>query len=188
MQEILSSKGYYSGETYYDIGEHAPVAGIREAVERIKRSNADVIVAVGGGSPIDAAKAISYYRHQEQHGEDSAKNPLTHPDLFIPTIAVPTTLSVAETTKTPASSPKRVTRSVFPPRTSFPEPSSTTPSSPSTPLNDCGSQPASERSITPSSTSTDPTRILSFVPVPSLQFARSSPTYPSPRRSQRMLM
>ncbi|SJX64169.1 related to Lactaldehyde reductase [Sporisorium reilianum f. sp. reilianum] len=99
VQEILSSKGYYSGETFYDIGEHAPVAGIREAVERIKRSNADVIIAVGGGSPIDAAKAVSFYRHQEEHGEESARNPLTHPDLFIPTIAVPTTLSVAETTQ-----------------------------------------------------------------------------------------
>ncbi|EST04510.1 Alcohol dehydrogenase, iron-type [Kalmanozyma brasiliensis GHG001] len=99
IQSILSDKGYYSGETYFDIGEHAPVAGIREAVERIKRSNADVIVAVGGGSPIDAAKAISYYRHSEEHGEASAKNPLTHPDLFLPTIAVPTTLSVAETTQ-----------------------------------------------------------------------------------------
>ncbi|SNX85829.1 related to Lactaldehyde reductase [Melanopsichium pennsylvanicum] len=99
IQSILDSHGYYSGETYYDIGEHAPVAGIREAVERIKKSNADVIVAVGGGSPIDAAKAVSFYRHQEEHGEQSARDPATHPDLFIPTIAVPTTLSVAETTQ-----------------------------------------------------------------------------------------
>lgn len=99
VESILKSKGYYSGETYFDIGEHAPVAGIREAVERIKKSNADVIVAVGGGSPIDAAKAVSYYRHKEEHGEDSARNPLTDPTLFIPTIAVPTTLSVAETTQ-----------------------------------------------------------------------------------------
>lgn len=99
VQQILAAKGYYSGETYFDIGEHAPVAGIREAVERIKRSNADVIVAVGGGSPIDAAKAVSFYTHQQEYGEESARNPLTHMDKFIPTIAVPTTLSVAETTQ-----------------------------------------------------------------------------------------
>jgi alcohol dehydrogenase class IV len=99
IQSILADKGYYSGETYYDIGEHAPVAGIREAVERIKASNADVIVAVGGGSPIDAAKAVSFYRHREVHGEESARNALTDAKLFIPTIAVPTTLSVAETTQ-----------------------------------------------------------------------------------------
>lgn len=99
VHQILASSGYYSGETYFDIGEHAPVAGIREAVERIKKSNADVIVAVGGGSPIDAAKAVSFYRHQEEHGDESARNPLTHMDLFLPTIAVPTTLSVAETTQ-----------------------------------------------------------------------------------------
>lgn len=99
IQSILSSSGYYSGETYFDIGEHAPVAGIKEAVERIKRSNADVIVAVGGGSPIDAAKAVAYYRHQEEYGEKSARDPLTDSKLFLPTIAVPTTLSVAETTQ-----------------------------------------------------------------------------------------
>lgn len=99
VQEALSAKGYYSGETYTDIGEHAPVAGIREVVERMKQSHADVIVAVGGGSPIDAAKAVSYYTHQMQHGEASAKNPLTDPKTFIPTIAIPTTLSVAETTQ-----------------------------------------------------------------------------------------
>lgn len=99
VQEVLAAKGYYSGETYFEIGEHAPVAGIREALERIQSSNADVIVAVGGGSPIDAAKAISFYRHQQMHGDESAKNQLTDPSLFLPTIAVPTTLSVAETTQ-----------------------------------------------------------------------------------------
>lgn len=97
VQDALG--GYYSGETYTDIGEHAPVAGIREVVERMKQTQADVIVAVGGGSPIDAAKAVSYYTHQMLHGEASAKNPLTDPTSFIPTIAIPTTLSVAETTQ-----------------------------------------------------------------------------------------
>ncbi|PWY96964.1 Dehydroquinate synthase-like protein [Testicularia cyperi] len=99
VQKALSSKGYYSGETFYDIGEHAPVAGIREVVERMKNSQADVIVAVGGGSPIDAAKAVSYYTHSVKFGEESAKNPLSRAEDFIPTIAIPTTLSVAETTQ-----------------------------------------------------------------------------------------
>ncbi|KIS67858.1 uncharacterized protein UMAG_03914 [Mycosarcoma maydis] len=99
VEHILSCKGYYSGETYFDIGEHAPVAGIREAVQRIKRSNADVIIAVGGGSPIDAAKAVSFYRHEQEYGQESARSGTTSADLFIPTIAVPTTLSVAETTQ-----------------------------------------------------------------------------------------
>lgn len=44
------------------------------------------MISVGGGSPIDSAKAIAYQIH-EQTG------------TWIPSIAVPTTLSVAETTQ-----------------------------------------------------------------------------------------
>ncbi len=83
-----------------------------------------MIVALGGGSPIDAAKAVSYYIHQQEHGEESAKNPLSDPSLFLPTIAVPTTLSVAETTqnagfkseeghKVGVSSPRLIPRAII---------------------------------------------------------------------------
>lgn len=61
-----------------------PVADIRQALSLVKESSADVIVAVGGGSVIDAAKAVIYYLHDETK-------------IWIPSIAVPTTLSVAET-------------------------------------------------------------------------------------------
>lgn len=44
------------------------------------------MIAIGGGSPIDSAKAIAYNIHQET-------------GKWIPSIAVPTTLSVAETTQ-----------------------------------------------------------------------------------------
>jgi len=52
----------------------------------VKDRGADVLISVGGGSPIDSAKAIAYQIH-EQTGN------------WIPSIAVPTTLSVAETTQ-----------------------------------------------------------------------------------------
>lgn len=45
-----------------------------------------MLIAIGGGSPIDSAKAIAYNIHQET-------------GKWIPSIAVPTTLSVAETTQ-----------------------------------------------------------------------------------------
>lgn len=51
--------------------------------------------AVGGGSPIDAAKAVSYFAHEDDEktrGNDDERT-------FLPIIAIPTTLSVAETTQ-----------------------------------------------------------------------------------------
>lgn len=74
------------GSTFSEIGEHAPVAGVRNGVAAVKEAKADVIVAVGGGSPVDASKAMIYFLQQETGGD------------FIPLIAIPTTLSAAEYT------------------------------------------------------------------------------------------
>jgi hypothetical protein len=52
----------------------------------MSKSGCDVLISIGGGSPIDSAKAIAYNIHQET-------------GKWIPSIAVPTTLSVAETTQ-----------------------------------------------------------------------------------------
>ncbi|KAM5492259.1 hypothetical protein MaudMau93_001563 [Microsporum audouinii] len=82
LEEHLA--GSHAG-TYAGVRQHAPVADIESAVEQIKQSAADVLVAVGGGSPIDAAKAVSYHIHK-------------HTEAWIPIIALPTTLSVAENT------------------------------------------------------------------------------------------
>jgi len=64
----------------------SPIGAIREATDLVKSAGADVLISIGGGSPIDSAKAIVYQIH-----EDTGK--------WIPSIAVPTTLSVAETTQ-----------------------------------------------------------------------------------------
>lgn len=63
-----------------------PINAIREATDLVRGSKADVLISIGGGSPIDSAKAIAYQIH-EATGE------------WIPSIAIPTTLSVAETTQ-----------------------------------------------------------------------------------------
>ena len=63
-----------------------PLSAINDAVTKVQSSGADSLVAVGGGSPIDSAKAIAFKIH-----EATGK--------WLPTIAIPTTLSVAETTQ-----------------------------------------------------------------------------------------
>lgn len=63
-----------------------PIGDIREATALMSKSGCDVLISIGGGSPIDSAKAIAYNIHKET-------------GKWVPSIAVPTTLSVAETTQ-----------------------------------------------------------------------------------------
>ncbi|KAK9462846.1 uncharacterized protein V1516DRAFT_671289 [Lipomyces oligophaga] len=65
------------------IRQHAPIEDINAALVMFDRANADSLIVVGGGSPIDSAKLISVKSERVQ---------------FPPIIAIPTTLSVAETT------------------------------------------------------------------------------------------
>ncbi|KAK0105610.1 hypothetical protein ONS95_004141 [Cadophora gregata] len=86
IKDAEASLGQAHVGTFNKIGQHAPIGAIREATDLVKSSGADVLISIGGGSPIDSAKAIAYQIH-----EDTGK--------WIPSIAVPTTLSVAETTQ-----------------------------------------------------------------------------------------
>ncbi|KAF9464993.1 alcohol dehydrogenase IV [Collybia nuda] len=83
VEGILQELGAH-GDTFYDIGEHSPIAGIRRGMESFNKNKCDVIVAVGGGSPVDASKAILYHLQKEMGGKT------------LPQIAIPTTLSAAE--------------------------------------------------------------------------------------------
>ena len=83
VEELLGDK--HAG-TFSKIGQHAPIAQLDEATELVKKDNSiDTIISIGGGSPIDSAKAISY-RVNEQTGN------------FLFHITIPTTLSAAECT------------------------------------------------------------------------------------------
>ncbi|CZR63053.1 related to Lactaldehyde reductase [Phialocephala subalpina] len=86
IKDAEASLGSMHVGTFNKIGQHAPIGAIREATELVKASGADVLISIGGGSPIDSAKAVAYQIH-----EATGK--------WIPSIAVPTTLSVAETTQ-----------------------------------------------------------------------------------------
>jgi alcohol dehydrogenase class IV len=69
--------------TYAGIQQHTPESGISEAAHLARSHQADLLISVGGGSPIDAAKAVA----RTLAGSDGE---------FLPHIAIPTTLSAAE--------------------------------------------------------------------------------------------
>lgn len=85
LEQLLGEK--HLAGTFSNIKQHAPVAELDKAVELVgKDDKIDTIISLGGGSPIDSSKVISYRLH-----EKSGKY-LTH-------IAIPTTLSAAECTQ-----------------------------------------------------------------------------------------
>src|SRR5258706_1850993 len=84
---------------FADIAQHAPARSVMDAVRAARESRADALLSLGGGSPIDAAKAVAF---SLATGLD-----LTLPDAparargmklerALPHLSVPTTLSVAE--------------------------------------------------------------------------------------------
>ena len=85
IEVLLKEKQIYGG-TFSEIGQHSPIADIKKGVQVLKGLNADAIVSVGGGSPIDASKLILHFLKEKQGGPT-----LTH-------VAIPTTLSAAEYT------------------------------------------------------------------------------------------
>lgn len=83
IQRVTDVLGPLHVGTFYEIRQHAPKSGVAQAASLARSIMADVLVSVGGGSPIDATKAVSLTLFQE-HG------------VYIPHIAIPTTLSAAE--------------------------------------------------------------------------------------------
>jgi maleylacetate reductase len=68
------------------IGQHAPIAEVEVAAGEVEAAGADVLVSLGGGSPIDAAKVVGRLVADRRPGNEPA----------MPHVAIPTTLSTAE--------------------------------------------------------------------------------------------
>jgi alcohol dehydrogenase class IV len=86
--------GHFAG-----IGQHAPAASVMEAVAAARSARADALVSFGGGSPIDAAKAVAFSLATglDLTAADAvARAQRMTPVGLLPHIAVPTTLSAAE--------------------------------------------------------------------------------------------
>ncbi|KAI9509496.1 alcohol dehydrogenase IV [Russula earlei] len=75
VEGILRGQNRYA-DTFYGIGEHSPISGIRAGVEAFKKSGADI--------SFRSAAAIIYFLQEELGGE------------FRRQIAIPTTISAAE--------------------------------------------------------------------------------------------
>lgn len=92
----LLEKNNLNYELYSDIKPNPTIENVQTGVEAFKNSGADYIIAIGGGSSIDTAKAIGiiitnpeFADVRSLEGVAPTKNPA------VPTIAVPTTAGTA---------------------------------------------------------------------------------------------
>lgn len=93
--DVLDEAGL-AYEVYSDIKANPTIENVQHGVESFKASNADYIIAIGGGSSMDTAKAIGIINTNPEfadvrslEGTAATKNPCT------PIIAVPTTAGTA---------------------------------------------------------------------------------------------
>lgn len=84
-----------------DVRAHNPSGTIGEIAAAVRDADADLLVAVGGGSPIDAAKLVAFALAEDLTTTETLERAVDapRPDLApVPVVAVPTTLSAAEWT------------------------------------------------------------------------------------------
>ena len=88
LSAILKDEGLES--VYFsDVSQNPKDYQVKQGVELYRRTGADVVLALGGGSPMDAAKGIALVASnggeiKDYEGANQVKNPLP-PMIFIPT-------------------------------------------------------------------------------------------------------
>lgn len=83
-------------DLYSEIKPNPTIKNVTDGVEACKASNADVIVAVGGGSSIDTAKGISIVMTNPSRSDIKSLNGLSNTEnKGMPIIALPTTAGTA---------------------------------------------------------------------------------------------
>lgn len=91
--ELEASLASFHSATFSGVWGNPVVSQVNAGVEAWKASGANGIVAVGGGAPMDVAKAIALMAHHPGHLFDyedgSSTRPIDHP--IPPIIALPTT-------------------------------------------------------------------------------------------------
>lgn len=95
VTDVLDQAGC-AYEVYTNIKENPTIENVQNGVEEYKKSGADFIIAIGGGSPMDTAKAVGIIINNPEfadvrslEGVAPTKNPC------VPIIAVPTTAGTA---------------------------------------------------------------------------------------------
>ena len=97
IQETIKSSGINSDiDVFEDTIPEPTVESIQLGVEKVKNGNYDCIIALGGGSPMDSAKAISILGKYGGIMRDY-KFPRIVSEPGIPIIAIPTTAAVSYT-------------------------------------------------------------------------------------------
>jgi len=95
VTEVLDKEGI-TYEVYSDIKPNPTIKNVLDGVEACKNANADVIVAVGGGSSIDTAKGISIVMTNPDRADIVSLNGLSNTkNKGLPIIALPTTSGTA---------------------------------------------------------------------------------------------
>ena len=138
LQQVVAALGAKYAGTCVEIGAHSPRADVIAAAAQARAAAADFLVAVGGGSVIDATKAMQLCLWLGLESADEidpyvgpdARPPVAPPDP-IRMIAVPTTLSAAEftavagITNTRTQTKERVSHRLFAPRSVVLDPAAT---------------------------------------------------------------
>ncbi len=83
VTRVEQALGFLHVGTFSGIRQHSPKGDVALAAQQAQTLKADVLVSVGGGSPIDATKAVAQALYQQSGS-------------LLPHIAMPTTLSAAE--------------------------------------------------------------------------------------------
>ncbi|MDG2000475.1 MAG: iron-containing alcohol dehydrogenase [Alphaproteobacteria bacterium] len=98
LEEILKSKNIIA-DIFKDTIPEPTVKSIQDGVNKVKDGNYDSLIALGGGSPIDSAKAISILGKFGGNMKEY-KFPRIVDELGIPVLAIPTTAGTgSEVTK-----------------------------------------------------------------------------------------
>ena len=95
VTDILDAEGL-AYEIYSDIKPNPTIENVKNGVESFKASNADYIIAIGGGSSMDTAKAIGIIiTNPEFEDVRSLEGVAPTKKPCVPIIAVPTTAGTA---------------------------------------------------------------------------------------------
>ena len=95
VEEILNREEI-PYDLYHDIKPNPTIKNVLDGVKACKKSKADLIVAVGGGSSIDTAKGISIVMTNPDRADIKSLNGLSNTEnKGMPVIALPTTAGTA---------------------------------------------------------------------------------------------
>ncbi|OCG08966.1 lactaldehyde reductase [Gilliamella sp. wkB178] len=92
----LLDKAGFQYEIYDEVIPNPSIAVVKKGVEVFKKSGADYLIAIGGGSPQDTAKAIGIIINNPEHADvRSLEGAIQTKHPSVPIIAIPTTAGTA---------------------------------------------------------------------------------------------